>query len=322
MTEKTSSRRTKNIIKLIVLIVVLAVLVVIPIGGGRIRMTSVLILVFLYMAIAQMWNLLAGYSGLVSLGAQAFVGLGGYSLAMLSQVYGLPLWTGFVAGAVISVIFALIISMPIFKMKGVYFTVGTWIVAECLLVLFSIWKFVNYSAGYNISATYKLTPAAIYYVALAICVGAIVVVVLLLRSKFGLSLMAMRDNEAAAEIRGVKLYRTKLICFLIASAITGIAGAGLYLNIAYITPPSAFNISWTVAMCFIVVIGGIGTVEGPIIGAIIYVILNQLLYSFPGFSMLIMGVIAIIIIILAPKGIMGVVNRFFNVDLFGIKRRL
>ena len=311
MTEKTSSRRTKNIIKLIVLIVVLAVLVVIPIGGGRIRMTSVLILVFLYMAIAQMWNLLAGYSGLVSLGAQAFVGLGGYSLAMLSQVYGLPLWTGFVAGAVISVIFALIISMPIFKMKGVYFTVGTWIVAECLLVLFSIWKFVNYSAGYNI-----------YYVALAICVGAIVVVVLLLRSKFGLSLMAMRDNEAAAEIRGVKLYRTKLICFLIASAITGIAGAGLYLNIAYITPPSAFNISCTVAMCFIVVIGGIGTVEGPIIGAIIYVILNQLLYSFPGFSMLIMGVIAIIIIILAPKGIMGVVNRFFNVDLFGIKRRL
>ena len=121
--------------------------------------------------------------------------------------------------------------------------------------------------------------------------------------------MAMRDNESASEIRGVKLYRSKLICFLISSAITGVAGAALYLNLSYIKPTVGFGIDWTVSMVFIVVIGGMGTIEGPIIGAIIFVILRQLLYNLSGFSMLILGIIAIVVILVAPKGIMGLINR-------------
>ena len=145
---------------------------------------------------------------------------------------------------------------------------------------------------------------------------------IILRSKFGLGLMAMRDNEAASEIRGVKLYKSKLICFLISSAITGVAGSALYLNLSYIKPTVGFGIDWTVSMVFIAVIGGMGTIEGPIIGAIIFVILRQLLYNFSGFSMLILGIIAVVMILVAPKGIMGLINKKADFDLFGVKRKV
>jgi branched-chain amino acid transport system permease protein len=304
-----------------VLAVLLALLISLPFWGGD-YVTNVTVLIMLYMALGQMWNLLGGYSGLVSLGQQSFVGIGGYSLAMISQVYRLPIVWGFVAAGVLSVLFALVTSVPIFKMKNVYFTIGTWIFSECLRVFFLIWAFVNYGTGYNISATYTMSPTVIYFIALAVGVSSVAVVTFLLHSRFGLALMAMRDNEAAAEVRGIELYKTKLKCFLISAFFTGIAGAAMYLNIAFIQPNAAFSIDWTVSMVFIVVIGGIGTIEGPIIGAIIFVLLRQFLFSFPGFSMLILGAIAIILMLVAPKGIMGYLGRHFGWDIFSIRRHL
>ncbi len=311
----------KPSLKTIIIIAVLIALVTLP-AWGSMYLVNIFILIMLYISIGHMWNLLAGYSGLVSLGQQAFVGIGGYCLALTSQEYGLPLIVGFVLAGVVSVIFALVISAPIFKMSGVYFTIGTWIVCECLRVFFSSWKFVNYSIGYNISATYKMMPSTIYFVALGIGVATTVLVIVLLRSKFGLGLMAMRDNSSSAEIRGIELYKTKLKCFLISSFVTGIAGAGLYLNIAFIQPNAAFGIDWTISMTFLVIIGGLGTIEGPLVGAVIFVLLRQLLYDFPGFSMLLLGIIAIAIILVAPKGIMGYVNERFGLDIFNIRRRL
>ncbi len=301
------------------LIVAAVVLCTIPFWGGE-YIVNIFTLILLYMAIGQMWNLLAGYSGLVSLGAQAFIGIGGYSLAMVAQVFKLPFLLGFLLAAVVSLLFALIISVPIFKMRDVYFTIGTWLVAEALCVFFQTWAFVNFNVGYNITVSRRIGPEVMYYISFAIGIIALVAVVLILKSKFGLGLMSMRDNESAAEIRGVKIYKSKLICFLISSVITGVAGAALYLNLAYIKPTVGFSIEWTVSMVFIAVIGGMGTIEGPIIGAIIFVILRQLLYNFSGFSMLILGVIAVVMIIVAPKGIMGIFVNKYGFDLFGVKR--
>ncbi len=315
---RLSSRRA---VKPIILAASIALLISIPAWGGN-YVINVMILVLLYTSLGQMWNLLGGYTGLVSLGQQSFVGIGGYALAMLSQVYKLPIVWGFLAAGVLSVVFALVTSIPIFKMKNVYFTIGTWILSECLRVIFLIWAFVNYGTGYNISATYTMSPSFIYYISLAVGIFSVAVVSFLLRSKFGLGLMAMRDNEAAAEVRGVELYKTKLKCYLISAFVTGIAGAAMYLNLAFIQPNAAFSIDWTVSMVFIVIIGGIGTIEGPIIGAIIFVLLRQFLYSFPGFSMLMLGVIAIIIMLVAPRGIMGFFNRRFGWDLFSVRRHL
>ncbi|MDR1571489.1 MAG: branched-chain amino acid ABC transporter permease [Clostridiales Family XIII bacterium] len=300
-------------------IAVLAVLVSLAFWGSD-YLLSIMILIMCYMAIGQMWNLLGGYAGLVSLGQQSFIGLGGYTLAKITQVYHLPVILAFVLAAVISVLFALLISIPVFKMKGVYFTIGTWIVAECLALFFSTWSFSNYAQGYTITATYAFSTAQIYLVALAVGVGALIVVMAVLRSRLGLALMAMRDNAAASEVRGVEQYRTKLKCFLISAAVTGIAGAALYLNQAFIQPANAFGISWTVSMVFIAIIGGMGTVEGPIIGAVIFVLLRQALYNFPGISMMLLGLIAIAIIMIAPRGIMGIIRRKTQFEIFPVRR--
>ena len=317
--KKQTGTMTK--VRWITLAVAVVLLVSLPFWGGD-YVVNIFTLILMYMAIGEMWNLLAGYAGLVSLGAQAFIGLGGYSLAMVSQVWKLPFLLGFLLAAVISVLFALIISVPIFGMKDVYFTIGTWLVAEAVCVFFQAWSFVNFNVGYNITVARRLSGAAMYYIAFGVGLIALVAVVIILRSKFGLGLMAMRDNEAASEIRGVKLYRSKLICFLISSAITGVAGAALYLNLSYIKPTVGFSIDWTVSMVFIAVIGGMGTIEGPIIGAIIFVLLRQLLYNFSGFSMLILGIIAVVMILVAPKGIMGLINKKADFDLFGVKRKV
>ena len=303
------------------LAVAAVILLTLPFWGGD-YIVNIFTLVLMYMAIGEMWNLLAGYAGLVSLGAQAFIGLGGYALAMISEVYHLPFLLGFLLAAIISVLFALLISVPIFGMKDVYFTIGTWLVAEALCVFFQMWSYVNYNVGYNITVARHLSAQAMYYIAFAVGIIALVAVVFILRSKFGLGLMAMRDNEAASEIRGVKLYRSKLICFLISSAITGVAGAALYLNLSYIKPTVGFGIDWTVSMVFIAVIGGMGTIEGPIIGAAVFIILRQLLYNFSGFSMLILGIIAVVMILVAPKGIMGLIHKKTDFDLFGVKRKI
>lgn len=308
-------------LKPVVLAGIILLLISLPFWGGDYAM-NITVLIMLYMALGQMWNLLGGYSGLVSLGQQSFVGIGGYSLAMISQVYRLPVVWGFVVAGLLSVLFALVTSVPIFKMKNVYFTIGTWIFSECLRVFFLIWAFVNYGTGYNISATYTMSPTVIYFIALAVGIASVAVIAFLMRSRFGLALMAMRDNEAAAEVRGVELYKTKLKCFLISAFFTGIAGAAMYLNIAFIQPNAAFGIDWTVSMVFIVVIGGIGTIEGPIIGAIIFVLLRQFLFSFPGFSMLILGAVAIILMLIAPKGIMGYLSGHFGWDIFSIRRHM
>ena len=282
--------------------------------------TTVFLQIFLYMSLGHMWNLLAGYTGLVSLGQQMFIGLGGYSLAVITELYRLPMILGLFVGGLVSVLFAWLISQPIFKMRGVYFTIGTWIAAEALAVFFSNWTYVRSGQGFNITVSYDLSTTDIYFVALAAGAGSMALVFLLLRSRVGLALMAMRDNEQAAETIGIELYRTKLRCFLLAAFVTGVTGGAFYLSIAYIQPFAAFGIDWTVAMVFMVIIGGIGTMEGPVLGAVFYVLMKQYLYAYPGISMIILGVIAIAIILVAPKGIMGTIHDRFGLELLSARR--
>lgn len=306
--------------KMLISIVLIGIFLTLPLWSSE-YVISVFVLIFLYMSLGQMWNLLAGYTGLVSLGQQIFIGLGGYSLAVITVLYHLPIALGIIVGGVISILFALIISQPIFKMRGDYFTIGTWIVAESLAVFFSVWTFVRGGLGFNITAAYNLSTTDIYYMAVCMGIGSIALVYFLLRTKIGLALMAMRDNESAAETLGVELYKTKLKVFLIAAFVTGLTGALLYLSIAYIQPKASFSITWTVAMVFIVIIGGIGTIEGPILGAFFFIIIKQYLYSYPGISMIILGIVAILTILIAPKGIIGTLHDRYGFELLSVRRR-
>ena len=281
----------------------------------------VALLFCLNLAMAQMWNLLAGYSGLISLGQQAFVGLGGYSLAVFSMYYGFPIGLSILIGGIISVLFALLISAPIFRMRGVYFAIGTWTVAETLRILFSNWKYVGYGMGLFVKPAYTLTFNTIYYAGLFVGVASVALVYFLLRSKLGLGLMAMRDDETASETLGVDIFRTKLTCFLLAAGVTGVVSGVLYLHNIFIQPFSAFGIDWTVRLVFITIIGGIGTIEGPIIGAFIYVFLQQWLSEYPSVSLLILGVIAIAVILVAPKGIMGTIQERLGFEILSPRRK-
>jgi branched-chain amino acid transport system permease protein len=307
------------LVRKIILAAIVVLLIALPLWATQ-GMVNVFLLIMLYMAVGEMWNLLAGYAGLVSLGQQIFIGLGGYSLAVFTEVYHLNFLFAIFIGGVVSGVFALVISQPIFKMKGIYFAIGSWIVAEAVALYFLNWSFVRYGLGFNIRTTYDMTTNYLYYISLVVGLGSVLLVYLIMRTKGGLALMAMRDNELAAEVMGIGIYKTKLMIFLVSAFVTGVAGGVLYLNISFIQPTAAFSIQWTVAAVVIVIIGGIGTMEGPIIGAVIYVVLQQYLYDFPGFSMIILGVIAITIILVAPRGIMGTLHEKFGWEVLSARR--
>ena len=306
--------------RLYIILLILIGLISLPQWASR-YWVLVALLFSLNLAASQMWNLLAGYSGLISLGQQSFIGLGGYTLAVFSIYYGLPIWLSILIGGIISVLFALLISGPIFRMRGVYFAIGTWTVAETLRILFSNWKYVGYGMGLFIRPAYSLSFNTIYYSALGAGIVSVALVYFILRSKLGLGLMAIRDDETSSETLGVDIFRAKLTCFLISAGMTGVVAGVFYLHNIFIQPFSAFGIDWTVRLVFITIIGGIGTIEGPIIGSILYVFLHQWLSEYPSVSLLILGVIAIAVILVAPRGIMGTIQEKLGFEFLSPRRK-
>jgi branched-chain amino acid transport system permease protein len=306
--------------RLYVLGVLVLILGTVPLWGDQ-YLLFFFMLFCLYLALAQMWNLLAGYSGLISLGQQSFVGMGGYVVAVMSNYYGVYIWGSVLLGGVFSALLALFMSLFIFRMKGVYFAIGTWIFSEALLIWFSNWEYTKYGMGLFIKPTPNLSMTEIYYASLIVGVGSVALVYGILRSKLGLGLMAMRDDEAVSETMGVEVFRSKLYCFLIGAFVTGSTAGILYIFQVFIQPYKAFAIDWTVKLVFIVIIGGIGTLEGPIVGALLFVLLSQSLAEYFSVSMLILGAIAIGVILIAPKGIMGTLQEKLGFEILSPRRK-
>ena len=270
--------------------------------------------IFLYITIGQMWNLLSGYAGMTSLGQQAFIGLSGYSLAVITSKYGMPYPVGFAAGLAVGIVFALLMSLLLMRIDGMYFAITTWVVAEALGTLFLSMTYVNRGAGMTVKAAPYPKIGTLYIFALILCALALIVMHLLLGSEAGLGIRAMHDDTQAAEAAGINVRKLKWIVYIIAAAFTSLAGSLFFLNKGTIYPESGFDIGWTISMVFIVIIGGAGTIEGPVAGAVIYVILSELLAHYPGWSNIILGTIAIIMIIFCPRGITRKIP--------GIKRRV
>jgi len=300
--------------------VLTAALVTVPVWGTEYLMLFFM-LFCLYLSLSQMWNLLSGYSGLISLGQQAFIGLGGYTMAVATNYYGVSIWLAVLLGGVFSAGLALFMSLFIFRMKGVYFAIGTWIFAEALMMWFSNWEYTKYGMGLFVKPPRAPSMVEIYYAAFIVGVGSVVLVYVLLRSRLGLGLMAMRDDESVSETMGVEVFRSKLYCFLIAGFTTGLTAGVVYVFQIFIQPYKAFAIDWTVVLVFITIIGGIGTIEGPIVGALIYVLLSQLLAEYMSISLFLLGAIAIAVILMAPKGIMGTLQDRLGFEILSPRRR-
>ena len=208
----------------------------------------------------------------------------GYSVAVFTSTFKMSMWLGLLVGAVIGVVFALLLSFILFRMRGMYFAVATWLIAEAVRLWFNSWRFVKQGAGMTIATSQIPKVRELYIYALTLCIIALVVVYLLLRTKTGLGLTAMRDDADASSSVGVNIFKSKLLCYLICSLFIALAGGMFALQKGSVLPSSSFSIDWTVAMVFIVIIGGVGTMAGPILGGIIYVVLSEILAHFPGWS--------------------------------------
>lgn len=288
-------------------------LLALPVLGIPPNWLLYLFLYFTYLAMANMWNLLAGYSGLISLCQAAFVGLAGYTLIMLSWL-GIPFYVGIIAGALVAAAFALLISVPVFRLRGIYFAIGTLVVPEALRIIFLLWRPVGGQlsgggAGYVLKGASEVSMTELYWFTLVIAIASIFLMRIILRSKLGLGLAAIRDNDVTAASSGINVFRLELGAFVIGALVTGLAGAIFYVYQAYIEPVSAFSIRWTMTLILATVIGGMRTEEGPLIGAVVVVLLHFLLASYTGMSLLVQGVILIGVMLVAPQGVMGFLRR-------------
>lgn len=303
----------QKLVRIALTIFPIVVLALLPLVGAPRSWLLYAFFFFIYLAMANMWNLLAGYSGLISLCQPAFLGLAGYAMTIGTWV-GVPWWAGLIGGAVVAALFAFLISGAVFRLSGTYFAIGTLVVPEALRMVFYLWRPVGGSmhgagAGYMIKGIGGVSTDLIYWLAFIIGIGSIFMVRFILRSKLGLGLAAIRDNERAAASSGVSVFRLKLYTFVIAAAVTGLAGAVYYLYQGYIEPSATFNVRWTMTLLLATVIGGIRTEEGPVIGTIVVVFLYFLLARYAGYSLLIQGAILICIMLLSPQGIAGILRR-------------
>ncbi len=279
-----------------------------------------------YFIFAMMWNLLAGYGGMVSIGQQAFFGFGGYVMLVLGNHAGLNPFVAIPLGAVAAGLVAIPVSFVAFRLSGGYFAIGTWVIAEVFRLSFANIAAIGGGSGTTLTALRGIDKATresvTYWMALACVVAAIALVYLFLRSKRGLALLAIRDNEVAAESQGIPVARMKLAVYVVAAAGAGLAGALYFVGNLRISPDAAFSVNWSAFAIFMVVIGGIGRIEGPLVGALIFWALNKFLSDYGTWYLLGLGLLAIVVTLFFKQGLWGYAQQRWGWSLFPTQRRL
>jgi branched-chain amino acid transport system permease protein len=283
-----------------------------------------------YLALATLWNLLAGYTGLVSVGQQAYVGLGGYLTFCLAMFLGVnPLLAIPMAGLAAALI-AIPVASLVFRLQGAYFAIGSWVIAEVFRLIAAQATFLGGGSGISLPANITkqlggkwIREASIFWLALALGAGCLALVYLLLRSRIGLALTAIRDSEVASASLGIRIDRVKHALYIVVAGLTSMIGALICLQKLRVSPDASFSVNdWTAFVIFIVVIGGIGTIEGPIIGTIVYFLLREFLADFGTIYLLLLGTLAIVIMLAAPKGLWGYAADRFGWSLFPVGYRI
>ncbi len=312
------------------LLIVAVILASAPLWAGRsdLRLIGE---IMSYLALAVLWNLLAGYAGLMSVGQQAFVGLGGYMLVIGTVSLGLPplaaLPLAFLLAGAVAAAFATLL----FRLEGAYFAIGTWVAAESVALVFAGLPSLGGGAGMSLPATAvrsiaesrEMREFVVYWLLCGLGIGTLAAAYALIRSKPGLALMALRDNPTAAVSVGVNIRRIRFWTYVLVAALTGVVGAIIFLQKLRVSPQAAFSLQdWTVAVIFIVVIGGIGRLEGAIVGTAVYFLLRELLSDYGVIHLIVLGIVAILVITFSGGGIWGLVERHLRWSLLPTTRRL
>lgn len=279
-----------------------------------------------YFIFAMMWNLLAGFGGMVSVGQQAFFGLGAYALLAMGNFLGINPFFAIPLAGIVSALISLPVSKIAFRLQGGYFSIGTWVIAEVFRLSIANISAVGGGSGTSLTALRGIDRTfrenATYWVALACVVATIALIYFFLRSKQGLALLAIRDSEVAAESQGIGVQRMKLAVYVVAAFGCGMAGALYLVTNLRISPDAAFGVNWTAFAIFIVMIGGIGRIEGPLIGAIIFWALNKFLSDYGTWYLLGLGLLAIVMTLFFRKGVWGFFSHKTGIEMLPIQRRL
>lgn len=287
-----------------VALILVAVLALVVVGTGRLATADLVTTIAILIVLAQSWNLLGGYAGLVSLGISAFVGSGAYATVVLLANAGIPWPAAFPLVFVISLVLGGILAIPLMRLRGDYFAIGSLAASLALQAIVQNTPALGASGGMSIPLTMLPDPRTLGMVAVGAAVLATAMVIYISQSRFGLKLMALRDNEPAAQALGVSIRRHHLPIFLLASSLAALAGTVVALRQVSVDPGSVFGLSWTINALLMVVVGGVGTIWGPLFGVgIVYFLLVRQLENFLSLSLLIEGLLLIILIRFAPKGL-------------------
>jgi len=278
-----------------------------PLITARNDLLNLGVQIFLSVVLAQSWNLLGGYAGQINLGHAAFFGLGALVTRML-WVSGVPLIPSLASGALTAMAFGCLIGVPAFRLRGAYFAIGTLGLAEILrITIGNLLPEISTIPAVAL-ASYSIVPR--YYLTLALAILCVAVVAALVPSRVGLGIRAVREDEAAAEASGVGAVRHKLLAFAVSTALAGLAGGAFaYYHVSYY-PQHTFSPGWTFDAVLMSFIGGIGTVHGPVLGALFYVILKEVLaIRWVEFHLIIFGVLFILVVLFLPGGLVEAWDR-------------
>jgi len=274
----------------------------------------------IFIILGSMWNLMGGYGGMESVGQQAYIGLGAYGLVVVSDQLGINIFLAVPLAGLIAGVIAFLISFLAFRLAGGYFAIGTWVIAEVVKLIITQFPSLGLGSGISLYAmsTFDkdLRIAVSYWIALGVTMLALLICVLLVRSGFGLGLTAVRDDPTAASTSGVDVSRAKRLVFVISGIGTGMAGAIIAISTLRVQPDSLFSVQWSVLMIFMVVIGGVGTIEGPIIGAIIFWGLREVLADYGSLYLILLGIIAIVFALFFRGGVWGIIQKRRRFSVF------
>lgn len=306
--------------KTILPLVLLLALLVLPWAGLKPNSIRILFITFVWTIASIAWNLVGGFTGQVSFGFAVFYGLGAYTAGLLINAGGNP-YLAFIAASGVAVLASFLVGLPTFRLRGPYFAIATIGVTEAIRVIMGNLKITGGASGLSIIEHRQFRQVEHYYTALVALALAVAVSILIARSRFGLALRAIKQDEDAAADLGVNPYQSKLWVHAIAAALTGIAGA-IHARYAVFIDPGAgpggvFAFQTGISILLMPVIGGIGTVWGPVLGGLVFgIVEEELVVNFPNIHLLLYGILLILIILLEPEGLAGLLRK-----LFGLFRR-
>lgn len=289
-----------------------AVLAVLPVIGSALVVDKLTYL-FILIMFAVMWNLLAGYAGLVSVGQQAFVGLGGYGMVRMVEA-GLPPFPAIFVAALCTGLVAWVLSWFVLRMKAGEFAIATWVIAEAIRAMVSFDPIIQGETGTSITALNAYAPEmrrlVIYLLALGTVAGMLWASWRLLQGRTGAEAQAIRDDEEAAASVGISTFQVKQRIYILASVGCAVAGTLWLASAITFQPRTSFGVQWSVFMLFMVLVGGIGTFIGPILGAVLFFALQEIFGDFGAWYLAGVGIVAILFALYLPGGIVGLwLNR-------------